>query len=224
MSVILTAVLAGAGAGLASAPHCAAMCGPLAACATGPRKSLTYHASRLSAYALVGALAGWGSRFAQELVLGRAAGAVFSWSVALALGLLAYRLWRDPAERRLVKLGRRRKASLGDRLFAALPKHPAALGAMTALLPCGALYAALALAAGTGSPGAGALSMLAFGMISALGLAAVGVVIGPLRRAVAHPLARRGLATLCLVAAIVFVVRPIGAIAESPAESCHTPQ
>ncbi len=232
----VAAILAGAAAGLASAPHCAAMCGPLAGCASAERPlagGAQYHVSRLAAYAVAGALAGWGSRFVQELLLGRAAGAVFSWSVALALALLAHRLWRRPEASRAERLVtlrrpgegglRERAASLADRLWAHLPKHPAALGAMTALLPCGALYAALALAAGAGDPLYGALSMVAFGAVSALGLVAVGAVAAPARRLLSRPLVARGLATVCLVAAFVFAVRPITAITEGPAESCHAP-
>lgn len=222
----LLALIAGAGAGLASAPHCAAMCGPLAACASARRPlagGLAYQGARLTAYAVAGALAGWGSRFAQELLLGRTAGAVFSWSVAIALAILAHRLWRGPSER-LVRIGNeKRRPSIGDRLLARMPKHPALLGAMTALLPCGALYAALALAAGGGGPLEGMLTMVSFGLVSGLGLVLVGALAARLRGWIAKPFVARSLATACLVAAIVFALRPIGDLTNGPAEACHAP-
>jgi hypothetical protein len=45
---------------LMSAPHCAAMCGPLAACATGcdRRRHAGYQLGRLGGYAIAGAIAG----------------------------------------------------------------------------------------------------------------------------------------------------------------------
>lgn len=218
----LLALLAGAGAGLASVPHCSAMCGPLAACASARRPlagGLAYQAARITAYGLVGALAGWGSRSVQQLLVGRLAGALVSWSVALALAAVAYRLWRAGAPR-LVQI--RRAPRPAARAPRRLLEHPALLGAMTALLPCGALYAALALAAGSGGPVEGMLTMTAFAITSGAGLVAVGALTGRIRAWIGRPVVARSLAALCLVAAIVFALRPIGNLRDPHGTpSCH---
>ncbi len=57
-----TAVIAGAAAGLASVPHCTAMCGPLAAYACSGRPGASgqsrYQLGRFISYSVLGAIAG----------------------------------------------------------------------------------------------------------------------------------------------------------------------
>ncbi|MGE0792171.1 MAG: sulfite exporter TauE/SafE family protein [Sandaracinaceae bacterium] len=222
--MIAWAIMAGAAAGLMSAPHCALMCGPLAACggSAGPRGAVRYQLGRLGAYALAGTAAGTGARFAQELLPTQAIGAVFSWSVAIALLVLAHRLWTSP-EGRLVRLGRTRRSSTPvERLMRHAARHPAGLGAMSALLPCGALYAALAVAASSGGPAGGALSMIAFGLVSGSGLAAASWIAARARSLSPRPTLTRGLAVACMVGAIVFAIRPIDAMRRGTDASCHT--
>jgi sulfite exporter TauE/SafE len=154
-------------AGLASAPHCAAMCGPLALAACGNRAAPTaaYTFGRLVSYALGGAVAGAvGGRLV--MVLGRShVHHVAAGITALAVAWQALRLLR--AETRaapLVPLRASREGSV---------RRGLGIGLLTGLLPCGALAAALLLAAGTASPGGGALAMIAYAMASAPGLLAV---------------------------------------------------
>ena len=67
---MIEAVLAGAAAGLASIPHCAAMCGSIAAGACAERRSgALYLGARLASYTMLGALLG---------TLGHAATALFA--------------------------------------------------------------------------------------------------------------------------------------------------
>lgn len=225
MSVVLTAIAAGAAAGLASSAHCAAMCGPLAALAgRDARGALGYHGARLAAYALAGALAGGTGTLLAEVLPGRFAGALLSWTLAVALALTAWRLWRgEGAPRaRLAALGRGPRRDLASRVLGAVPRHPAVVGGLTALLPCGALYAALLVAAGSGSPLGGALSTLAFAIASALGLGAVSVLATRARRPRGPAWRSRAFAAALIVGAIVLAVRPIDALrGEDPAVSCH---
>jgi hypothetical protein len=229
---MLTAALAASAlAGLASVPHCAAMCGPLATYSGaipsrgGSRNGLLYHAGRLAAYGLLGALAGSGSAALGAALPSRYTSAALSLTLAAALAISAHRLW--PAERveRPLRLGLRRpRPRLGDRLFALLPKHGLALGVATALLPCGALYSAVLLAASSGTPLGGAASMLLFGALSALGLVAVSALAAKVRRLAEQgtdTLAlRRVLAVTLLVGSLLFVVRPLASLTQAE-PACH---
>ena len=81
-----------------------------------------------------------------------------------------------------------RALQAGHRLAASMRPATRALliGLLTALLPCGWLYAFVVLAAGTGSPLGGVALMLAFWLGTVPALAAVGLgmqfIAGPLRR------------------------------------------
>lgn len=155
--------------GLITSLHCAGMCGPLA-CALMPTRgdradgqtvATAYHLSRLSAYAVLGAIAGG---------LGRAPLAWFSesalrwlpWATVLffiALALRWDRFLPKPAGPARV-LGRLLPARRGQSRVGAA----AALGFVTPLLPCGPLYFLLTLALLSGSALRGAEFMLAFGL------------------------------------------------------------
>ncbi|MFW6051691.1 MAG: sulfite exporter TauE/SafE family protein, partial [Myxococcota bacterium] len=88
---------AGAAAGLASVPHCAAMCGPLAAyaCARGGGRGAPawYQLGRTASYGALGALAGGLGHAVTGGLSHAAVGWVLSWAMAAALGLAAWRLW-----------------------------------------------------------------------------------------------------------------------------------
>lgn len=222
---------AGALAGLASLGHCALMCGPLAACAVGRGRGtgvrlFRYLSARLAGYLTLGTLAGFGTETLFDYTSGWVSTLV-SFSLAVALGVAAYRLWVPLGDERdddLVALGRApKRASLEDRLRRRLPAHPVALGALTALLPCGALYAAVLLAAASGSPMGGALTMLGFGVVSAFGLLAVpalGALASRLRvKPSLRAWASRSLALVLALGAIVLIARPFTSTGE---RSCHT--
>jgi uncharacterized protein len=171
MTALLLAVLT---ASLLGSAHCAGMCGPLMLLATDvvqigsvsrpPRWA--YHLSRGLAYAVLGALAGGlgatldlaiadtGVRIAGFL----AAGAVVAFSVASMLRAVGTRRrsWLPLFAQRLqFKVG------------AVVAKWPArqrafGMGLLSVLLPCGWLYAFVAVATGTGSPILGAAVMASF--------------------------------------------------------------
>ena len=76
---------------------------------------------------------------------------------------------------------------------------PLALGVMNAFLPCHLIYAFAAQAAATASVGAGALTMLAFGLGTVPAMLALG-----LTRVLARPAVRARLSTVAGVLVIVF--------------------
>jgi sulfite exporter TauE/SafE len=213
----------GAAAGLFSTIHCAAMCGPLAAAQgarSGAAATALYSGGRILSYGAAGALAGASGRAIFSFT-GPLVGAVLSAVFAGALLVVAVRLWRAPRAAAPIAIGKRRRP-LAARVISALRPGPFAFGALSALLPCGALWAALALAAGTGAAASGAAAMLAFAGVSSIGLLAGGWLGAAIRR---RPLgARRALAILLVAGALIAVLRPITAVASGGKDEvppCH---
>ena len=185
-------------ASLAGSVHCAGMCGPivgLAALHPGPgtgvrraavRGSAGHALGRMLAYVLYGAVAG----AAGSTVEGLAVAQGLSGSVATLSGIglvvagllgLAGRAGgaTGAAPRREGRIAAIRKA-IARRASAAALRRPLragiVLGGLSALLPCGFLWAFVAVAAGTADPVAGALVMAAFwaGTVPVLGLVGIG--------------------------------------------------
>jgi sulfite exporter TauE/SafE len=169
-AAVLTAALA---AGLLGSLHCTVMCGPVAV--AGCRRD-----GRTSARAIAGYL---GGRFASYAAFGAAFGLLGEHALcvlplgtvqAIALSLLAaFALHRGvrllvPARPRPVAIRRPTAfARLSARVAAVWPRRGLALGLATGFLPCGMLLPAWALAAGSGSAPAGALTMIAFAAATA---------------------------------------------------------
>lgn len=149
-------------AGLASSAHCALMCAPLHARAQGPA-AWSRQAGRLTAYALLGALAGgagqWLLRAQDGVLLGNALRiAALLWMVVLLL-----RRTRSAARAPCCAAGATPREGV---------LRSAVQGLLWGLLPCALLYAAAGYALLSGSAAQGALLMLAFGLgtVPALGL------------------------------------------------------
>ncbi|MFK7984899.1 MAG: sulfite exporter TauE/SafE family protein [Sandaracinaceae bacterium] len=231
---MLPALTAAALLGLASIPHCTAMCGPLAVYAnSGPRGAWGYHLGRAVAYLLLGSVAGVFGATLSEALPTRVAGALFSWTLAASLAWTAYRLWQrngaGGGEAPLVALGRnKRTPGLAERAFQVLPRHPVTIGLLTGILPCGALYSALLVAASADGVVGGAAAMGVFGATSAVGLIVMGGVASQIRKRI-HAgrdsrVLGRVLAAGLLVGALVLAVRPISTLQEPEAPPvCHTP-
>ena len=195
---LLVMVGAMAIAGLAGSLHCVGMCGPIllafqaafSPAGDGDGKArpsawsefLAYHLGRVWTYALLGLLVG---------LLGGSARSLFDqlgWQRALALAFAAAWIAAGVAlfSQGLGLFGARRgqkgqnrrwspwrwqwfRALVAERGFAAR----LVLGAVMGLLPCGLVYAALALAATLPSPLHAAVAMLAFGAGTVPALTAV---------------------------------------------------
>ena len=163
--------------GLAGGPHCIAMCG--AACAgigqaAAPRSAQAiglFQLGRVAGYSALGALAaasmqGLGWLTVHSAALRPVWTMVHVAAILLGLMLLIFArqpVWLDQGARRVWAAVRGATQRLG---LAA----PLGLGVAWALLPCGLLYSALLLAALSGGPVAGAVSMAMFALASAVWL------------------------------------------------------
>lgn len=176
-SLAMTALLMG----LAGGPHCIAMCG--AACAgignaAGARKTSalwSFQAGRLASYSALGAVAaasmqGLGWLTTQTAVM-RPVWTLFHVAVmmmGLMLVVLARQpVWLDSTARNVWSRVRAFNASWGR-------GAPLAIGALWAFMPCGLLYSAVLVAALSGGPLEGALTMALFALGSSVSL-----LIGP---------------------------------------------
>ena len=171
--------------GLAGSIHCLGMCGGLVAIlasASGPRawaRVWIYNLARVNALVVIGAAAGalgtavigWGPIDVAERTLAIVAGLVTVVVGLEVVGLLAPRGLRIA---RWIQHGLGR--GVRGLLAAPSPWAPVALGSLNALLPCQLIYAFAAMAAGTGSIGRGALTMLAFGLGTVPAMVAPGAV------------------------------------------------
>jgi sulfite exporter TauE/SafE len=149
-------IAAAALAGLVGSPHCAGMCGGFAlACGGSGRQAIPWHLGRLATYAALGAAAGG---FGNVIPGPGWVGAVIS--TALIVWFSAALAGWAP-EPRVAVPGLTR---LGSSLLAR-PGLTArfAFGLANGLLPCGLVYAALAIPVAAADPVTGALAMLAFG-------------------------------------------------------------
>lgn len=188
-------------AALLGSVHCAAMCGSFACLASGGdathgaravRSTAAYNAGRLLSYGALGAIAGTAGAgldragavagFARPATI--AAGTLLIlWGLATLLGTLGVRV---PALAVPPSL-----ATRVARALRAVQERPPvarglAIGALSAALPCGWLYAFVATSAAAGSAGGGALVMAAFWIGTLPMMAAIGLgaqrLLGPARR------------------------------------------
>lgn len=156
-------------AGLVTSVHCVGMCGPIACglssmpATEGRRQAgiTAYHASRLTAYALIGALCGSLGRQPLKWFFDSPA-VLLPWilvAILLTFGFgLEKKLPRPPALLRLTTRLRFRIRGL-DPVPGGL-----ALGFLTPLLPCGPLYLLFGATLLSGSAHRGAELALAFGI------------------------------------------------------------
>lgn len=220
MTIMVGIALGGLVLGAAGSGHCAAMCGPLVALsnprgAHGPaptralaQHTLLYHGGRIATYAALGALIGLTGSALAGAGLGRA----LAFAAAAAVLLQAVAAWHAFRGGSHSAIGAVVTRAIG-RAGAWMRQHrvtgPAVFGALTGLLPCGLVYAALTAAAGLGNTMEATLFMAAFGIGTTPLLATVGLSAGRIER---HMPARlRRVAPLALAAiAILLIVRASG--------------
>lgn len=213
---MILGLAAAAGAlALANGLHCAGMCGAFSVLT---KSHPAWHAGRATTYLALGAVAGG---------LGAAAGAAAGWpalriggAVLASVALLAFSLhlggWSSPASRLVAPIARlARGASTHRGRFL--------LGAAGSLVPCGAVYGALALAASAGSAAGGALVMGSFALGTAPALGILGLA-PHVRRLGRSPTLRRAVAgfALALGLATIWARAPLSVTDPAP-PSCHNP-
>jgi uncharacterized protein len=169
--------------GLASGLHCLQMCGPIVLSYSLPlaraqawRAHVLYNSGRITTYTLLGAAAGLlgnGISVAGRLA-GLASGArMLSGAAMILAGVLM--IGAGPSNSLVAIHANSTRARLSRAIARLLlSPHKFRLGLALGLLPCGLIYAALLKAVDTASPASGALTMLAFGLGTAVALGAVG--------------------------------------------------
>lgn len=187
------------------------MCGSLAAVGSGSGGWLPYQAGRIAVYVTLGAIAGgFGAAIPGPAWLTTAISAVLLVAFAAALaGFLPEPKFGIPGLSKAGAALTRKKGPLARLGF----------GVINGLLPCGLLYATLAIPISTGSAWAGAGLMAVFGLISALPLTAAAFGLRALLR---------GRKTRLVMAAVVLITGMVGladrggwfASAAEPA-TCH---
>ncbi|MEO1480692.1 MAG: sulfite exporter TauE/SafE family protein [Myxococcota bacterium] len=183
------------GASFLGSTHCAGMCGPLVLLYSDGQRStqshVLYHGGRLVTYTSLGALAGAFGGLVDlggtlvgiaQLAALLAAVAIAVWGAVKLAEAFGHRLPEGPAAQLL-----KRASMAASKRLLRLPTglRAGGLGLASALLPCGWLYAFVAVAAGTGSAALGALTMGGFWIGTVPALLAIGVgarsLLGPLR-------------------------------------------
>jgi hypothetical protein len=176
--IVETAVMTALATGVLGSAHCAAMCGPLAVAGCSgedglsPRRTAGYFVGRTLAYGTVGAVLGHLGHHALCIL---PMGVLEGVAITMVAGAAAYRgvkLLRPKKapSPRLVQLGKRRPSSLLGLVAELLPRRGLGLGLATGIMPCGLLFPAWALAAGTATAPAGALVMTIFSFATLPGL------------------------------------------------------
>lgn len=203
-------------AGVAGAPHCLGMCGPLATAAGGraPHQA-AYHLGRFLTYTALGALAGAAGHAVPGpdwLASGLAAVLLVGFALSLA-GVVPEPTAAVPG---LARAGAflAKRTSVPSRLL---------FGMINGLLPCGLVYATLSIPVAAADPGIGAMAMAAFGLSTVPALAAA--TLG-LRRLLARSMAtRRALAAVVLVSGLFTLGYRDGWFASHDSEvpPCHAP-
>ena len=199
--------------GFAGSVHCVLMCGPLAMVLPGGNARwpnlllgrLLYNAGRILTYGALGAAAG---TLGQLLRLGGLQqGLSIALGVVVLLGLFGYlRLKRAPILQRFVRGLRTPIARLMKRQDSAVLLG---IGLLNGLLPCGLVYAALALAATGGTAAGGAVFMLTFGLGTLPVMFAVSIAGSKLRLPrLRH--AGKWLPAMIAVVGLLLVVRGLG--------------
>jgi sulfite exporter TauE/SafE len=169
--------------------HCVAMCGGIAATlgmrgrtSGGLAQSIAAHLGRVLTYAAIGgAVGGLGATTVHVLAGNRGLSSLRLIAalliLAVGLQLLLGRSLLAPLERLGAGVWRRIAPPFRRGLPPRGPLGAFALGALWGWLPCGLVYAQLAVAAAAGGAAAGAMLMLAFGLGTSIGLGGLAALL-----------------------------------------------
>jgi hypothetical protein len=209
--------------GLLGGTHCLGMCGGIVGALSSGlsgtvRESrwryllaqLAYNAGRIGSYTLAGLLLGAmaGQAGKVGLLEGMPVGRYLAGTIMILFGIYLAGWWHtllflEKAGARLWKhiepLGRRwLPVRHGGEAFL--------LGLVWGWLPCGMVYAALAMALAAGSAAGGAATMLAFGLGTLPTLLTIGLVYNALRRFLQDPRVRAGAGILVILLGLMLLL------------------
>jgi sulfite exporter TauE/SafE len=237
--------------GLFGGTHCAVMCGSASSviCAAPPPAAkrrlalvdsappsrpagyaIAFNLGRIASYTLLGAAVGMLGRLPLALPLdlmklGFRVVAVLT-VVAVGLHLVGIRSFVGHLESVGAPLWRR-VAPLAKRLLPLRSAwHALAAGGLWAFMPCGLLYAALAVAATEGTPENGALAMAAFGIGTLPVMAGIGLLAGRMTRAMSRLWIRRAAGAVVLALGLwstAGLVDQLATYGQSPHACCPRP-
>lgn len=163
--------------GVLGSAHCVGMCGGFAltigsgaaSVSSNLRRQAVYSVGRVCTYAFLGAMAGYGgwrvtTGQVNHWINAQAALAILAGVLLVAQGLIAAGIW--PQRRRAAATNVPCLASSALATFLKSPGLGNVLiaGVLTGFLPCGLVYAFLALATSSGHVGWGLLTMVSFGL------------------------------------------------------------
>ena len=211
MNDLIAAIILGAGLGWVAIPHCYAMCGPLhvSVCALHREKSLKalslFNLGRIFGYTCAGILFG---AFGEFIDLGIAhsccpdtapnvRGAVLS---LLFPGVMMFFIAIYAFRRKGLAAP---KSGWMSRFFSGGLGKLTAGGVCTALIPCGMLYAAFAMAVGQGSWWKGGFFMLAF-VVTQTFFMQLGIALGRLVDKKWGARFEKAFPWICLVIGVVY--------------------
>lgn len=187
IGVALAAWLTGLAGG---SGHCIGMCGGIVSSLgvghgsglTGLARIGAAHLGRITSYALAGSIAGFAGATVVTGVFGANGITVLriaAAAVIFAIGLQLLFGW--PLLRRVEQGGARFWRLLGPQMRKLLPPRDPlrafGVGALWGWLPCGLVYAELAVAAASGGAAAGALVMAAFGFGTIVSLSMLSILL-----------------------------------------------
>jgi hypothetical protein len=215
---IITAFLLG----IFSTAHCIAMCGSVIGALTlslpreireQPRRMLpfvtNYNIGRILSYGMAGLVVGLLSAPLTQLNA-HVFLQVLSAIVMIGMGLYLTGWW--PAFARIEKFGIpiwHRLQPLGQRFLPVKSKSQAFfLGMVWGWLPCGLVYSALAVAATTGDPLAGSLTMLAFGLGTLPAVMSAGMFTGILSAFARSQFWRKTAGMVIILMALLSLIGP----------------
>lgn len=204
--------------GLLGSGHCLVMCGGVAtalelAVAPGSVSRLAsrsgYQTGRLLGYSAAGAVAGGLGSFMLELVSAELALSIarsLQAVMLILLGLYLSAVWRAPLAT-IERWGGRIWRAMGPLRSRLMPVRGFAgalrMGLLWGFLPCGLVYSALALSLASGSAGAGAMTMLAFGAGTLPAVVMISALVNRATSATANQTVRRIAGVLILASGVL---------------------
>jgi len=210
--------------GVAGSTHCLGMCGAISinlsfsvpAEQRSPKALLRWHilfsAGRISLYILLGALSGALGSVARDAIPGGTR-IVMLLSAAVLIMIALHLIGRSSGIRWLEAAGNLVWQRIQPFMRSLLPIKKLwqayTVGLLWGFMPCGLIYTALALAAGSANALSGALLMAVFGAITIAPVAGAGILAGSLSW-LRQPLWRNVSAAISVVLAVLITVQAIG--------------
>lgn len=224
MDALTTSLITAFLLGLFSSAHCIAMCGSVIGALTltlpveirqQPRKMFpfvfNYNVGRILSYAIAGGIVGF---IASPLTQINGLSVLRYLSVLVMIGMGLYLAGWFPKFAHAEKIGApiwRKLQPIGQKLLPVRTlKQAFLLGAVWGWLPCGLVYAGLAVAATTGDPIYAASVMLAFGLGTLPAVMGAGMFAGMLASLARNQLFRKLAGLLIIVMALLLLLWPHG--------------